>query len=407
MCPQTKSPAQPLSNTAERSAPVPHRTALVHDWLVTWRGGERVLKAIDAVVGGGDIFTLIYDATLLEQHFGQRNITPAPVHNWIPIRKYFRYFLPLFPAWVEAWDLSPYDLVISTSHCVAKGVIPRPDALHISYVHTPMRYIWDQRTAYFGTGWKARLINTLFLQKLRTWDVHSSNRVDVFIANSQFVAHRIAKYYRRDAIVLHPPIDTDFFTPDDEPPERGLFLAVSALVPYKRLDVLVEAMRRRPNYRAIIVGDGPLRAHLRRNAPPNIEFRQGLSDEQLRELYRRRQALVLPGVEDFGMIVAETNACGRPAIVNARGGAPECVEPGVNGFILPDLQPETLAELLDQTITHTWSVDLIRARVENLSVENFKKKFGRILDWALDLHKRGAFVHAHVRLLDQFPDNSE
>lgn len=376
------------------------RIALVHDWLVTWRGGERVLKAIDETVGGGDIFTLIYDASLVEKYFGKRRIVPAPVHHWRPVRKYFRYFLPFFPAWVEAWNLQAYDMVISTSHCVAKGVIPRPDALHISYIHTPMRYIWDQQSAYFGQGLKAQWINLLFLQRLRSWDVLSSHRVDLFLANSRFVARRIRKYYGREAIVLYPPIDTDFFTPAPHPPEKNLFLAVSALVPYKRLEIFIEAMRKRPRYHGIIVGDGPLRKRYQRRAPSNIEFRRGLNDEELRELYRQCQAVVLPGIEDFGMIVAETAACGRPAIVNAQGGAAECVTPGKTGFLLDEVDADTLAEALDAVIEQPWSTEAIRSSVEPLSIRNFQKQFASIVEKAIDLFEKGVRLDASVRLLD-------
>ena len=382
------------------------RTAIVHDWLVTWRGAEKVVQVIWELLRPADVYTLVYERRLLDEHWPE--LTPAgcsPLQKWGPLRRRYRWFLPLFPRWVESWDLNPYDLVISSSHCAVKGVIPRPDALHLAYLYTPMRYAWDQRRAYFGGGWYGRFIDRVFLHGLRNWDVLAAHRVDLFLADSRFVARRIEKYYRRAAYVLPPPVATDFFTPGDEAPEH--FLVVSALVPYKRLEPVLDAFRTRPEWKLVVVGSGPLASRLRRRAGPNVKFLGNVSDEQLRALYRRAHALIHPAVEDFGMNVAEALACGRPVIVYHRGGAAEMVEDGTHGRRLRDLQPETIAAAAEDILNGSWNVDLLRKKAENFDHRRFRRRFQQIVDWARQTYLRGEPLDAHVRVLDRILDDAD
>jgi glycosyltransferase involved in cell wall biosynthesis len=241
----------------------------------------------------------------------------------------------LMPTAIEAFDLSAYDVVLSSSHCVAKGVIPRPDALHVAYVHTPMRYAWDLWPQYFpATGPMSRYVVPLVLNYLRMWDTASAQRVDRFLTNSQFVARRIAKYYRRRATVVPPPVDTAFFTPGSE---RGdYYLMVTALVPYKGIDLAIQAFNdlRRP---LKIIGRGPLAAQLKALAGPSVELLGWRSNEELRQYYAACRAVIFPTQEDFGIVPLEANAAGRPVLALGLGGALETVIPA-NDTRFPGMQ---------------------------------------------------------------------
>ena len=377
------------------------RVAIVHDWLVAWRGGERVLAALHRIWPQAPVYTLIADPRLLARHLPDAQVWVSPLQRWPGAQRYFRWLLPLFPYWVEGWDLSGYDLIVSSSHCVAKGVIPEPDALHVCYIHTPMRYVWDRRFEYWGHGLRYRLLEYAFLHRLRRWDTVSAARVDLFIANSRFVARRVQKYYGRPALVLYPPIRTDFFRPADVPPEH--FLVVSALVPYKRIEVVIEAFRAFPRIPLVVVGDGPLRRSLRRRSPSSVVWRGRVSDEELRDLYQRAYAVLLPGVEDFGMVVAEAHACGRPAIVGPRGGACEVVEPDVTGIVLPEVSVPALQAAIDRVLTGRFNRDAIRARVEMLGEVAFRERFQSIVQWAWTRFRAGRAPDEELRLLGRFP----
>ncbi|MCS7313613.1 MAG: glycosyltransferase [Acidobacteria bacterium] len=375
--------------------------ALVHDWLVTWRGGERVLAVLHQIWPQAPVYTLIADPSLLALHLPGVQIRPSPLQVWPGARRYFRWLLPWFPYWVERWDLSGYDLIVSSSHCVAKGVIPDPDTLHVCYIHTPMRYVWDRRFDYWGHGIRYRLLEYAFLHRLRRWDTASAPRVDLFVANSRFVARRVRKYYGRSALVLHPPIRTDFFQPADGTPEH--FLIVSALVPYKRVEVAVEAFRAFPRVPLVVVGDGPLRRALQRRAPPNVRWLGRVDDEELRMLYQRAYAVLLLAVEDFGMVVAEAHACGRPAIVGPRGGALEVIEPDVTGIVLPEVSVPALQAAIDRVLTARFNKDVIRARVESLGEAAFAQRFRSLIQWAWTRFRVGRGLDEELRLLDRFP----
>ncbi len=306
------------------------RVALVHDWLTGMRGGEKCLEVFCELFPEADLFTLLHVPGSVSPAIERRRIVTSAIDRLPLPRRTYRFCLPLMPAAVESLDLDGYDLVLSSSHCVAKGAIAPPGALHLSSVHTPMRYAWDLRALYFPPQrWTSRWLVPPLLARLRQWDVQSASRVDRFVANSRFVAARIARYYGRDAEVIHPPVDTRFFAPDPTSASRGddgFYLVVGALVPYKGVEIAVEAFNRlgRP---LRVVGTGALRSRLEARAGSNVRFTGWLSDADLREHYARCRALVFPSIEDFGIVPLEANAMGRPVIALARGGALETVAP--------------------------------------------------------------------------------
>lgn len=380
----------------EPVAPVPEpqarkrepRVALVHDWLTGMRGGEKVLEAIASLFPGAPIYTLFHFpgsvSPLLESH---------PIHTSFlqrapRIQRRYRSYLPLFPVAIEELDLTGYDLVVSSSHCVAKGVIPSPDAYHLCYCHTPMRYAWDQEHAYFPRrdGTVARL-RSLALTALRSWDVSSAARVNQFVANSSFVARRIRSYYGREADVLHPPVDVSYYTPGAAR-EEGYCLMVSALAPYKRVDLAIAACDRL-GLELRIVGDGPERERLQELAGPKTSFLGNVEPRRLRELYRGARLFLQPGVEDFGIACVEALACGTPVVAVDKGGVLDIVEDGEHGFLYPDWGgPSDLAEAIDKALgMHFNELDL-RRRAESFAAESFTARLRTLLSSRLSSELR-------------------
>lgn len=360
----------------------PQRVALVHDWLTGRRGGEKVLEVLAEIFPEAPIFTLFHFPFSQVSALEKREIKTSFLQRWPALRKHYRWYLPFFPLAVELFDLQKFDLIISSSHCVAKGVIPRPDALHISYIHSPIRYAWNQYFAYFAPSrlrFLAKWIIPLIIHYLRLWDVNSASRVDFFLANSQAVAERIFKYYRREAEVIHPPVDVDFFQPGEEISSGGdYFLIVSALVPYKRIDLAIEAANRF-GFSLKIVGVGPEERRWRRLARENIEFLGAVSDEELLNLYREAKALIVPGEEDFGINILEAQACGTPVIAFGRGGAVETIQPGVTGVLFSELSVESLQVALDNFRDITFNKSTLRSHAERYSRRVFKEKIERYI----------------------------
>ena len=301
------------------------RVAIIHDWLITTRGGEKCLEALCELFPSADVYTLIYVPDRVSSLVKSMNIRASRLNDIPRIERVYRFCLPLFPRLIESFDLRNYDLIVSSSHCVAKGVFPHC-ALHISYVHAPMRYVWDMHDAYFGRGGSllARVGMFLWRRYLQRWDVAASKRVDYFLANSRNVAAKIQKLYGRQATVIHPPVDLRTFRLGGR--QEPYYLIVSALVPYKRIDVAIRAFNemRLP---LKIVGEGPLRSRLERSAGSNIEFLGWVDDSVLAALYGSCQALIFPGEEDFGIVPLEAQACGRPVIAYEKGGVLETVIP--------------------------------------------------------------------------------
>jgi len=297
------------------------------------RGGEKCLEILCELYPEADLFTLLYNKDRLSKAIEGMKIKTSFIQNLPGASKYYRYYLPLFPPAIERLNLKGYDLVISTSHCVAKGILPMPESLHISYCFTPMRYIWDMQFDYFktpnkgGMGGCRGLLVSLLTSYLRLWDAASSPRVDCFIAISKHVQTRIKRYYGRESEVVYPPVNCDFFHPAPDAAREGdYYLMVTAMAPYKRVDLAIEAFNRlgKP---LLIVGDGPELKGLQKKAKKNIEFLGWKDDEKVRDTYRGCKAFLFPGKEDFGITPLEAQACGKPVIAYGEGGALETVVP--------------------------------------------------------------------------------
>ncbi len=348
------------------------KVAIIHDWLNGMRGGEKVLEAILDLFPDADIFTLFLEEAKVSDKINSHRIFSSSLNKKKWIKKRYRTFLPILPLAIESFNMKGYDLIISSSHCVAKGIIPEPDALHISYVHSPMRYIWDQYDEYFGTskGIKKKII-AYFASKLRIWDVTASARVDRFIANSTFVGKRIEKFYRRTSNVINPPIDTEFFTPKENP-QRDSFLTVSALVPYKRVDLLIEAFNISGD-KLIIIGQGPEEKKLKAIAKNNIVFVNGISHNELREFFRDAIAFIFAGVEDFGMAFVESLACGTPILAYKRGGVLDIVKDKQTGVLFKNQSVKDIIESIKSIKTMSFDVKTLRNRSLDFSEAKFKE----------------------------------
>ncbi len=362
------------------------KVALVHDWLTGQRGGEKVLEVLAEIFPEAPIFTLFHFKGSQAEVLEERDIRTSFLQKFPFLEKKYRFYLPFFPLAAELFDLSEYDLVISSSHCVAKGVIPQPEALHISYIHSPVRYAWNQYFTYFSPerlSFPSRFLIPPVIHRLRVWDVSSSARVDHFVANSANVARRIKRYYRRDADVIHPPVDTVFFGPAAQEPAREYYLVVSALVPYKRIDLAVEAFNLR-GWLLKVVGTGPEYRRLKKTAKPNIEFLGSVSADRLRSLYQGARAFLLPGEEDFGISALEAQACGTPVIAFGRGGARETVLPGETGIFFSPLSLAGLASALDNFQGLEFNKAKIRSQAMKFSRAAFKEKMTSYLEkkWA-------------------------
>ena len=324
------------------------RVALVHDWLTGMRGGEKCLEVLCELFPRADLFTLLHVRGSVSPAIERHRIRTSFIQRLPGAAHGYRRYLPLFPRAVEGLRLRDYDLVVSTSHCVAKGVVPPPGALHVCYCHTPMRYVWDRFDDYFGPGrarGMTRLAAKLARGPLQRWDVRSAARVHHFVANSENVRQRLRRTYSRDATVIHPPVDCSRFAPEPQA-DRTSFLVVGALSGYKRADLAVEACRR-AGVPLVVAGDGPDRKRLQQQARgADVTFLPWQSDTELPRLFARCRALLFPGVEDFGITPVEVMASGRPVIARAEGGALETVVDGETGVLVLSEDPEAWAEVL-------------------------------------------------------------
>ena len=367
------------------------RVALVHDWLTGMRGGEKVLEVIASLFPEAPIYTLFHFPGSVSQALESHPIRTSFLQKAPRVRTRYRSYLPLFPVAIEELDLTGYDLVISSSTCVAKGVIPSPDAFHLCYCNSPMRYAWDQERAYFPRrdGAAARL-RSLALTALRSWDVASAARVNQFVANSSFVARRIRSYYGRDAEVLHPPVDVGYFTPGSarETRKEAYCLMVSALAPYKRVDLAIAACDRL-GIELRIVGDGPDRKRLEELAGPGTRFLGTVETRHLRDLYRGARLFLQPGVEDFGIACVEALACGTPVVAVAKGGVLDIVEDGRHGILYSDWGgPSDLAEAVDKALGMELNEADLRRRAELFAADRFTARLRALLSSRLSSELR-------------------
>jgi len=359
------------------------RVAIVHYWLLNRRGGEKVLDALCRLLPAADIFTLFCDPRTLSAEVRRHRMTASFLD---PLRRWHRSLLPLMPMALESFDLRGYDLVVSSESGPAKGVITSSSTRHVCYCHTPMRYLWDLYPAYrneWTTSRLKRAAMTPLSNHLRLWDFASAARVDRFVANSRNVKTRIWKTYRREAEVVYPPVDVESFY--YKPPE-DYFLAVSELVPYKRIDSLVRVFRRNGR-RLRIAGDGPDYRKLKRLAAPNLEFLGRVLDDELRELYARARAFLLPGEEDFGITPVEALASGKPVIALGRGGVLETVPP-FGGVFYDEPGDEQLARAIErfEELESQIRPAELQASARRFSEDEFARRMSAVLEFGVGEH---------------------
>jgi glycosyltransferase involved in cell wall biosynthesis len=374
------------------------RVALVHDWLTGMRGGERVLDALCEICPDAELFTLLHVPGSVSRRIEARPVHTSALQRLPAARRYYKHYLPLFPTLIEQFNFDRFDLVISSSHCVAKSVVVPGRIRHLCYCHSPMRYAWDQFDAYFGPGRigaGASRIMRYTMARMARWDRDTADRVGTYLTNSQHVAGRIRRYYNREATVVYPPVDTDFFTPADGAGSPGnddlqcgpkFALVVSALVPYKRLETAIDACRlaRIP---LTIAGDGPERARLAQgvnnqngeSATNGVTFVGRRSDEEIRDLYRRASVVLMPGEEDFGIVPVEAQACGTPVVALARGGALETVVDGVTGALVADPRPQAFADAISRAIVGRFDRDAMRAHAHRFGKPRFIDKMRAVV----------------------------
>jgi glycosyltransferase involved in cell wall biosynthesis len=364
------------------------KVALIHDWLNGMRGGEKVFEVLCDLFPDADAYTLFYESGLVSPTIRAMEVHPSVLQRFPFARRHYRLYLPFFPWAIGRFDLTGYDVVISSSHCAAKGVQLGKGQVHICYCHAPMRYIWDQYEAYFGghNRWRLSSIGMSLLRGwLQRWDVKTAKRVDRFVANSRTVARRIERYYGRDdTVVVNPPINTDRFHVQDVK-QGDYFLIVAALVPYKRIDQAVEAFSRmeRPLY---VVGDGPERQRLEQHAGPSVHFTGWIDSEELVKFYNGCQAFLFPGEEDFGITAVEAQACGRPVIGLRRGGVTESVVEGQTGIFYDDPTVESLCQAVARFDQTTFDRAVIREHAEKFGGNRCRRELDNAIGAVLEEH---------------------
>jgi glycosyltransferase involved in cell wall biosynthesis len=361
------------------------KVAIIHDYLTQLGGAEKVLKCLASLYPEAPIYTLIYDKKAMGDEFAGRDIRVSFLNSWIFPKRFYRYFSWLMPLAVEQFDLSGYDLVISSSAGYAKGVIIHPGTLHICYLHSPVRYAWDpsfSKNGGFNILRRIKIFSDILIHYIRIWDRQASSRVDYFVTNSNFIAQKIKKYYQRDAKVIYPPVDTDFFNLGKESSDKEkYFLVVSRFLPYKKIDLVIEAFKKN-GINLKIVGDGPQKKYLKKisHSSKNIFFEGSVSQEKLRAFYQNAQALIFPQVEDFGIVAAEAIACGAPVLAYKKGGALEIVEKGISGMFFDEQTPESINECIEKFFQTKFDKEKIRKSALKFSEENFLKNIKNFVE---------------------------
>jgi len=347
------------------------KVAVVHYWLVNMRGGEKVVEVLCDIFPQAKIYTLVYDPEAVSDKIKQHNITTSFIQK-LPfgVRKY-REYLPLHPFAIEQFDLTKYDLVISSESGIAKGVILSPETCHICYCHTPVRYLWNMYHEYKGSLSKWERVVWAFISNfIRQWDYVNSQRVDYFIANSKNVRNRIRKYYGRESEVIYPPLDFSRFRVNE--PE-GFYLSVGQLNPYKKADLAVRAFNRLDK-KLVIIGDGPQRKELEKLAGSNISLLGKQSDEAVVDYFSKCKGLIFPGEEDFGITPLEAMASGKPVIAYAKGGALETVIDGQTGIFFHEQSEFSLINALQKAEKISWNTDFLREHARQFDTAIVRKK---------------------------------
>ncbi len=350
------------------------RVALVHDHLIQHGGAERVLSALQAIFPEAPTYTLYYDKEAMKADFGHKDIRPSFLQHVPMGKRFFRYLLPLMPSATESYDLSEFDVVISSASAFAKGIVTPTDCVHISYCHTPTRYLWSDAQSYVEELRAPKIVKWVLppvLSLLRLWDKAAADRTDLFIANSKTVQNRIKKYYRRESEVIHPPVDVAKFNISINP--KTYFLAGGRLVSYKRFDLVVEAFTKL-GLPLKVFGSGPAEETLRQMAGPTVEFLGRVSDDERARLFADAIAFINPQEEDFGLTVVEAMAAGRPVIAYKKGGATETVVEGVTGTFIVEQTVDALVETINNFDANKFEPAKIRAHAETFSTERFRKQ---------------------------------
>lgn len=356
--------------------------ALIHEWLVTYAGSERVVEHILNLYPQADLYSLVDFLGDEQRAFIQHKSVQTSFLQRLPFANpHFRQYLPFMPLAIEQFDLSAYDLVLSSNHAVAKGVLTRPDQLHICYMHTPIRYAWDLQHQYLQShlkGLKGLALKSI-LHYLRLWDLATANRVDHFVANSHYVARRIWKTYRRRAPVVYPPVAIDRFYP--HLPREPFYFTLSRFVPYKRVDLIVSAFNRL-GYPLVIIGDGSERQRIQTMAKPNIQCLGHQPDSVVIDHMQRCKAFVYAAEEDFGITLVEAQAAGAPVITYGKGGATESVIVGKTGLFFADQTPESLVETvkLFESGAYLFNPDYLRQNAEKFAPDRFQQNFSRLVE---------------------------
>ncbi|MDX2211806.1 MAG: glycosyltransferase family 4 protein [Oculatellaceae cyanobacterium bins.114] len=369
------------------------KTAVVHEWLVTYAGSERVCEQMLLLFPEADLYSLVdFLSEQLRGFIQHKSVTTSFIQRLPFANPKFRQYLPLMPLAVEQFDLSEYDLILSSHHAVAKGVITRADQLHISYVHTPIRYAWDLQRDYLqGAGLQRGLkavLTQLILHYIRLWDVASANRVDCFVANSHYVARRIWKTYRRPAQVIYPPVAVEQFYPKSQ--RDDFYFTLSRFVPYKRIDLIVTAFTQL-GLPLVVMGDGPDWRRVTAMAGANVQFLKPQSDSVVADYMQRCKAFVYAAAEDFGITLVEAQAAGAPVITYGKGGATETVIPEKTGLFFGEQTVESLIEVVRRLESKSVSFDTerLRSHAEQFSINRFQREFAELVDQKWTIFQRG------------------
>ncbi len=366
----------------------PLRIALIHDWLTGMRGGEKCLEVMCELFPDAPIYTLLHVKGAMSPLIESKTIHTSFLQRFPFVEQKYRIYLPLFPFAIEAFDFSGYDLLLSTSHCVAKGARLRGSALHICYCFTPMRYVYEMYDEYFGkgqAGTATRMAMKIAAPLLRAWDKKTAGRVHHFVAISEHVRQRIRRHYGRDAEIIFPPVDTSKFRASRK--DEGYYLIVSALVPYKKVDLAVKAFNK-IGARLIIVGKGPDEEKLRRLAKPNVEFAGWKNDDELASLYAGCTALVFPGEEDFGIVPLEAMASGKGVIAYGKGGALETVQDGLSGVFFYEQTVEALESAVSKAGQMRFDPEKIRNRALQFSRSIYKDAMKKFIEEKIVAHQQ-------------------
>ena len=358
------------------------KVALVHDWLIHMRGGEKVLDALAELYPDATLYTLFYDRKKISPNLARLKIKASFLQYFPGIKAYYRWLLPILPWVIQSMKVEDADLVISSSHCVAKGIGVPEQAYHICYCYTPMRYLWGFQDVYFKRYLAPiRVLISAALHFLKKWDLKTNESIDLFVTSSEYIRKRIKDSYRRDALVVHPPLETDFYKQEapevSGQPYRNFYLAVSHFVPYKRIDIVIEAFNELDR-QLVVIGSGPLAAQYQKlRTTDRTSFWCGVNDGELRKAYSGAKALIFPAEEDFGIVPLEAQACGAPVIAYRKGGSLETVK---SGIFFDEQSPGSVREAVLRFEHQTFDPGEVSEKVQPFGRKHFLKNMRKTID---------------------------